>query len=186
MLVATYFPNNFFFPSETAKSFFNIKNKIITVQSCSGAENRNIIIERAKMAKDDVLIIDADMVFTPWDVDRIEKHLETYDIVTGLCLMPTGTPAIFKRDSVLKDYIPMQPEKGIFEVDACGSAFKAISKRIYGKIPKNAFNNITYADGVTHGPDVSFCARMREQGIKIYCDSDIKIGHIRVRIIKPE
>jgi len=183
MIVATYFPNNFFFPSETAKSFFNIKNKIITVQSCSGAENRNIIIERAKMAKDDVLIIDADMTFTPWDVDRIEKHLETYDIVTGLCLMPTGVPAIFKR--INSDYLPMQPLKGMFEVAACGSAFKAISKRIYDKIPRDSFNNLKEGD-ITHGPDISFCHRMREQGIKIFCDSDIKIGHIRVRIIKPE
>ena len=185
MIVATYFPNNFFFPSETAKSFIKIKNKIITVQSCSGAENRNIIIERAKMAKDDVLIIDADMVFTPWDVDRIEKHLETYDIVTGLCLMPTGTPAIFKWSETTGDYIPMKPEKGIFQVDACGSAFKAISKRIYDKIPANPFNNMTFLDGMTLGPDISFCHRMREQGIKIYCDSDIKIGHLRIRVIKP-
>jgi len=36
---------------------------------------------------------------------------------------------------------------------------------------------------ITHGDDVSFCHRARLKGFKIWCDSDIRVGHIKTKII---
>lgn len=180
MKIATIYPNNYFFPDKTVQSFLKVAPyySIIQVQSHSVPDNRNRIWEKRD---DDLLFIDADMTFELEDVRKIEEHLKTYDIITGLYLLPNESPAILKRGE--KDYEFINPQKGIFEIDACGAGFLGISKRV--SLPPNPFSNI-WEGALIHGEDVSFCHRAKEAGIKIWCDSDIKLGHVRIRVYKPE
>ena len=58
-----------------------------------------------------------------------------------------------------------------------------ISHRVIEKLGNEPFNSVVEGE-LTHGDDVSFCHRAREAGFKIFADSDIRIGHIKTRIIK--
>lgn len=125
----------------------------------------------------DLLMIDSDMTFTPEDVRKMEEHLKTKDIVTGLYRMGIdGAP-----HAIFKDNVPMEPEDDMFEVDACGAGFLGISSRVLLDQPfKRVYNKDS---GMMRGEDMSFCQVAKEAGFKIYCDPSIKLGHIKTKVI---
>jgi len=183
MKIATIVPNDYFAPWDYVRSVFSLKGKyeFLTLQSCSLAYNRNGIWQRMK-GNGDLLFIDSDMVFTPEDVAKIEKHLETYDIIGGLYQLTNGELAILDR--VPGDYEFIKPKDGIFEVGACGTGFMGISQRVIDKLGDEPFNSVIEGN-ITHGDDVSFCHRAREAGFKVFVDSDIRVGHIKTHILRP-
>ena len=180
MIIATLVPNNYFAPWDFVKSMLSLppRYQFLAIQSPSVADNRNRIFAILKEKKEDLLMIDSDMVFTPEDVRKIEEHLATKDVVSGICPLgaPPFKPAIFKRMG--NDYELCPFEEGVNEIGACGAAFMGVSKAVIEKLAQNPFNE--YWEGsVKHGEDVSFCRRVTDAGFKIWSDSSIKIGHIR-------
>ena len=181
MIIATVVPNDYFAPWDFVSSFLNISKDypIKTVQSCSIAHNRNLIFQETK---GDLLFIDSDTIFTPEDVAIIERDLKTYDIVGGAVVLANGELNIYKRIEGDYEYMPMQ--RGIFEVGAIGTGFIGISEKVISEMHEPFF---PLTEGkITHGADISFCHRAREKGFKIYCDSEIKVGHIKTRILTHE
>lgn len=145
-------------------------------QGCYLDINRNNVFERARIENQDLLFIDSDIVFTPEDVKKIEEHLKTKDVVTGVCVMSfPGWPASIFNDQ-LKPMTITSDEP--FEVFACGSAFMGISKKVLNDLAE-PFNPIDYSHGKKHGEDISFCLRAREAGYKIWCDPTVRVGHIK-------
>jgi len=180
--IATIVPNDYFAPWDYVRSIFKLKGyDFLTVQGCSLHHNRNGIWQIMKQGGD-LLFIDSDMTFEPEDVAKIEKHLNTYDIIGGLYMLANGEHAIFKR--IEGDYEFIQPKQGIFEVGAIGTGFLGISSRVIQKLGKEPFNAVQEGS-VTHGDDVSFCHRAREAGFKVWCDPSIVLGHIKSQVIKP-
>lgn len=138
-------------------------------------DNRN---SAYRLTRDqDLLMIDSDMTFTLEDVRKMEENLKDRDIVTGLYRMGIdGAPwAIFKDDH------PTEPEDKMFEIDACGAGFLGISLRVLLDEPfTRVFNK---KSGMWRGEDMSFCQTAKEKGYKIHCDPEIKLGHIKTKII---
>lgn len=187
MILSTLTGNNAFVHWDFVKSFVAAAKHypVFAVQSSGIAENRNKIYRYAQERKMDVLMVDSDMVFTLEDVQKIEKHLQIYDIISGVCAvgMPPYYPALYEKGAVA--YPPKFKDKplpeGIIEVDACGGAFLGISHRV--KL-ENPFDYLE-VDGTPYGEDIAFCHRAKEKGFKIYADCSIKVGHIRNQVIYP-
>ena len=141
-------------------------------------DNRNKVFEYARRQNTDLLFIDSDIVFTPQDVAKMERHLQTLDAVTGVYVLgrPPYNPALFKR--VDNDYELIKPEKGLNEVGACGGGFLGISKHCMQKMPVNPFSNV-WEGHIQHGEDVSFCHQLHMAGMKLWCDSSINVGQVR-------
>ena len=172
MILATIIGNNALLPYGFVKSLLNCGDyKHIWGVGLYVPDNRNNVWKETR--GQDLLFIDSDIVFTLEDVRQVEEHLKEKDIVTGL--YPMGIkgypPAIFK------DFEVMKPEEGIFEVDACGAGFLGISKRVEIEFPFTQF--INPRSGNLFGEDMAFCVKAKEVGYKIYCDSSIKLGHIK-------
>ncbi len=213
MTIGVIVPNDYFAPWDFVHSIFKLPPKYF-FKDYRGAlvdKNRNYIWEEMRIENKeslhDLLFIDSDIVFEPEDVATIENDLKTYDIVTGVYIVKAWDwkPAIFKKTTFckedvfnVKDALTNEPikaprgdydfvalEEGIFEVEACGAGFLGISHRVINSpsISLEPFNFIR-EDNVFHGEDVSFCQRAREAGFKIYCDSSIKLGHLKTQIIK--
>lgn len=125
----------------------------------------------------DLLMIDSDMTFTLEDVKNMEENLKDKDIVSGLYRMGIGgTPY-----AIFKDNLPTEPEDNVFEIDACGAGFLGISHRVLLDEPfTRVFNK---KSGMWRGEDMSFCQTVKEAGYKIWCNSKIKLGHIKTQII---
>ena len=131
MIICTPIAGNALIPSGYVKSL--LQNRLYPFAFHEGAsipDNRNALFERARIEGEDLLFIDSDMVFTTDHVKKMEEHLKTFDVVTGICVMgfPGNPPAIFKKTQ--DGYKPVETEDGLFEVDACGAAFLGISRAV--------------------------------------------------------
>jgi glycosyltransferase involved in cell wall biosynthesis len=182
MILATCVPNNFLMSFDAVKCWLALPPKY-TFDFISGAniaENRNQIMRNALKDGDDLLFIDSDIIFTPEDVEKMEQHLKTYEVVTGLYPLITTesnktVPCIFDNRGHLK-----APPKEFGEIGGCGAGFLGISKEVIKKMGPSAFLQIVI-EGIKFGEDLSFCHNLNERGIKIYLDPSISVGHIRLK-----
>jgi len=146
--------------------------------------NRNMVWESAKQMDDHLLFIDSDVVFTSEDVAKIQFHLNTgLDVVSGVYHYgePPHSPLVFKR--IEGDYAQTEVKEGLNEIDACGTGFMGINKNVIKNMPKDPFSYVKEGE-ITHGEDISFCHRLHERGFKLWMDSTIQIGHIRLMVVR--
>jgi hypothetical protein len=152
------------------------------------AEARTELVEMALAAKMDyVWFVDDDMELPLDSVSRLFAHDKDY--VTGVGFMKKFPyfPTIFtsktfrnKVTNVIRhiylhyfDY-----PKNLFEIEGSGLYNALIKTSVFEKIRKPWFST-PEADTASHiGEDVSFCRRLWESGIKMYCDPTIQSGHV--------
>jgi hypothetical protein len=189
MLLATIVPNLYSMPWEVVKCWFEVlldgnNYKFYSCQGSTLSNNRNRVWKNAQFFSDNLLFIDSDIIFTPDDVAKIEQHLKTYDIVTGVYVLgfPPYNPAIFKR--VEADYEFMPIPATLSQIGACGAGFLGISARAIKILGDNPFSN-QWEGEVVHGEDVSFSHLCNEKGLKVMCDPTILLGQLRTNILRP-
>lgn len=184
-IIGVPIPHRFYAPWEFVDSLLKTKMDVVCSSGSLIDENRNNLVKKVlELDIDYLLMIDTDMVFKPEDIEKIEKHLASgLDIVSGFCRRGgDALPAIFKWDKEVGDYQAcLVDSSGVIEVEAVGGAFLAISKKVLESIPF-PFSFLTI-NNKWQGEDISFCHRAREKGFKIYCDLDLKIGHLRTIVI---
>ena len=151
---------------------------------------RNMLAKEAlEKDYDRILFIDSDMVFDNDAFVRLSATMdEGYDFVSGLFFyksIPTK-PAIYRGmfydDS--KEHIEAKlntyfnyPQDSVFEIAGAGMAFTMIKTDAIGKMVANG-ERFPFSPILGLGEDVSFCMRFHQAGLKMWCDSRIKIGHI--------
>lgn len=156
--------------------------------------SRNLIAQEAvKAGFDRVLWIDSDMIFPPDTLIRLSADLdEGRDLVSALCFTrrETSVPCIHsdltwevKPDGwvntnaeIYFDY----PRDTIFEVAGCGFGCVMTSAALLKKMIDKYGAPFYPLMGM--GEDTSFCFRARQDGVKMYCDSRVKIGHIGSKV----
>ena len=139
---------------------------------------------------DYVLWLDSDMTFDP---DLLEKLMadiegrEDMDAVTGLCFgrRPPFKPCIYSTLAIKQEgnlVMPIAenwfgyPRDQLFEVEGCGFACLLMkidtlkTTGIYGRVPFYPIGGM--------GEDLTYCKRARDLGLRFWCDSRLKIGHI--------
>lgn len=138
---------------------------------------------------DRVLWLDSDMKFDSDLMKRLMTDMDenNLDYVCGLYFMrkyPTA-PVIYKN--LIYDRQPEQirlkaepyydyPQDQLFEVD--GSGFGAVLVKVDAikKVHKNF--GMPFSPMMGFGEDISFCWRLKQLGIKMYCDSRAKLEHL--------
>ncbi len=183
MIIAIALPNNAAVSWKFVERLMTVASyDIRTAMGSYCYVNKNRLFEKARTSNQDILYIDSDMVFTFADVEAIANHLKEKEIVGGVYAIgaPPYPAALYKKTD--NDYELCEPEEGVNKVDAIGGAFFGISKEAVQKMPKDPFTPV-YEDKVEHGDDISFCHRARELDIPIWCDSAIRIGHLREKAI---
>lgn len=144
---------------------------------------RNAIVEKAlELGSDYLLFIDDDMIIPPDGLIRLLNHDK--DIVCGLAFQRIAPhyPCIFRN--VGEDIFPMEVvRQGLFEIDACGSAFILISMEVFKKMPKPWYvfadkSMGIYVDKGGLGEDISFSLKAKRLGFEIFCDTDLIVTHL--------
>ena len=182
MIIATVVPNNYFAPWEFVNSLLRAERSFVSFQGPLVHVNRNDAVTVAKEHKQHLLFIDSDIVFTREQVDTMERHLQTKDIVTGVYVMgfPPHEPALWELQG--DKYELVKPQKELHTVGACGAGFLAISYQALEKLPDDPFNLMALGNN-NLGEDIAFCHRATEAGIDIWCDPTVRIGHIRQKTL---
>lgn len=133
---------------------------------------------------DYVLWLDSDMTFAP---DTFQKLYDTMietnaDIVSGLYFrrVPPYTPVIIKSLTITDDGVSHEDYNDYpgetFEVDGAGFGCVLMKTEVLFSVlmeHKNMFSPMTNV-----GEDLSFCWRAKQQGYKIVCNPEIKLGHV--------
>lgn len=152
------------------------------------SEVRNNLLTRARQKNVDyLLMVDSDMTFTGTDAKRLIGDMEQSgaDLVSGLYFAGSYPcpPQIYK-DSVKHEkgvYTPIEdyPKDDLFPVDGVGMGFCLFGKKAIYDTGFNPFDR-QKIDGFLIGEDFAFCRRAKDRGLKIMCDSGVKLGHLRM------
>ena len=138
------------------------------------SDARNLITQECFKYEDitHILWIDDDMIFAPEDAQRLlDLHLP---IVGGLChnrrhpFMPILVKNTIRGLSFMYEY----PE-GLVEVDSTGAAFLLVEKHVFAAIHEKYKEGPWTSLGLG-GEDVSFCARARDVGFKVFVDTRVE------------
>lgn len=139
---------------------------------------------------DYVLWLDSDMLFEPSlmeDLLACDK-----DIVSGLYFTRKFPikPTIFKSIKYGMNGIGNEaeqymnyPKHETFEIDACGFGAVLMKTKVLEDVVNKYHTAFTPVMG--YGEDIAFCIRAKDLGYKVWCNSDIKLGHL-TRMISNE
>lgn len=142
---------------------------------------------------DRVLWLDSDMKFTNDLAERLSADIdEGRDFVSGLYVARKEPikPIIFSscgyrendkgEPETYADFYMDYPRDEVFEVGAVGFGCLMVTRDLLEKVYQNY--GAPFAPLPGFGEDLSFCHRCKELGIKMYCDSRIKCGHIGTKV----
>lgn len=171
------------------------------------AVSERVIIDRArngianealKADADYLLFIDDDMTFEPDALNRLIERDK--DIVAGM-FFGRVEPSMhltfeYRRDSITGqnqyekydiDKLLEHEEKGeCFECYATGTGFTLINTRVLKAMaeedPEKPFFETRERGENKCSEDVFFCDRAQKLGFKVWCDTQVKVGHIGTKV----
>ena len=161
-------------------------------RSASVAENTNAAIR--EMHGEWAWLIADDHVFAP---DILTRLLDRQvDVVVPVCCKRTPPyPLVLYREHGTqvwgnREYPAWKPfrydelpDRGLFTVDAAGSAGMLIRRRVLDEIGEPWFEN---SPGAAGNEDVLFCAKARAHGFEIHVDSEVYLGHLGEHCVWPD
>ena len=136
---------------------------------------------------DYVLYADSDMVFDADDLNKLMAH--NVDIVTGYYVTRNGEskPVIYSKIITRRripfrspELVPDNASSGYDRVAACGFGFCLIKTSVLKTMFKRYKSLFEPKWGV--GEDAAFCIRARKCGFDIFCDRDVKLGHVGQKV----
>lgn len=79
----------------------------------------------------------------------------------------------------------MQPhDTGIIRIDACGDGCLLIQRHVLERIPYPWWEyGETLSDACDH--DMVLCRKIRDEGIDIWCDTDVRVDHVTSMAVRP-
>jgi hypothetical protein len=138
-----------------------------------------------------LMFIDSDMYFPPDGVDRLLAHKK--DIVGGLYFgRMHPKPMAFRIKDNQSVSVDPRIEHGVVEVDFIGTGFMLIDMKVFEKLDPPFFSFSYHPEDIglpktgdmfaPKGEDVFFCMYAKKNGFKVFCDTDLKLGHVGQRV----
>lgn len=129
-----------------------------------------------------ILWLDADMIFEPDVFEKLYAHGKP--LVSGAynARRPPHSPCMFPSLDPLEK-LTEYPQK-LFEIKGCGFGCCLTETRMFATVYKEF--GTCFQPTYQFGEDLAFCQRASEQGYKLYCDPNVKAGHIGHITIWPE
>lgn len=165
-----------------------VESVILENQSLLPLARNTLLNDAYKHKPDDIIWIDSDMT---WDTDVIRKLLShDVDVVGVACRkkIPESVQFNFQLD---KGQSIEPDEKGLIEVRRLGTGFLRMSRKAYttvwenekkyeiqGNLGSNVFEIGIWQGKELLSEDFILCEKLRNNGIKIYVDPNLTVGHI--------
>ncbi len=162
-------------------------HNLIVAERSNASKGKMELARQAMMSGEDLFLIDTDMVFPPNTLELVvASQLEANaDIISGYALMGSEKrePAIFKPMAIGEPFERwVNHPSGVIETGGSGMYFTLIKNNVIMELKHKAFLEEDYCDERVEG-DLIFCMKARKAGFKIFCDTSIKIGHLRSLIL---
>lgn len=160
----------------------------------SPARNRNLMIRHFLDNKfTHLLFIDDDVAFKSDLLMNLLNH--DLDIITGLYVMRAypHQPIIFDSTKVEGQYpyhFLQDHETGLIEIQNCGLGACLIKRKVFESFSSEEYPIIRLGECESEKDhwcdDIGFFIRVRAKGFKLFCDLDIKVGHMASCTIWPD
>ena len=159
-------------------------SRISVICGAAVHEARNALAREAvESGCDRVLWLDSDMVFDDDLLIRLGEDLDAgWDMVCGIYFkrrLPV-TPVIYRsieattgKCEVYSDY----PRDSLFEIAGCGFGTVMMTTELLTRADAE-FKTGPFTPLLKLSEDLSFCARAKNVGARIGCDSRVKVGHV--------
>ena len=137
---------------------------------------------------DRVLWLDSDMVFNPDLFERLSKRLDAgYEMVSGLYFKRKQPicPVLYKecgayekdgKHTVYATTYDDYPKDSLFEIAACGFGGVMMTTDLLNRVAMQF--GLPFSPILGFGEDLSFCCKVARLGVKMFCDSSVKMGHV--------
>lgn len=154
----------------------------------SPAHGRNMIVDEAfKYDCTHVLFIDDDQAFKEDALTKLLEH--DVDIVSGLYLkrayphQPLIFDSIDEEGRALFSYLNGS-EQRLKPIEAAGFGWLLVKTDVFRKMER-PYVRLGELDAEQWCDDIGFFNRVKQLGIKAYCDTECRIGHIGTMIVWP-
>lgn len=144
-----------------------------------GMAIRDAVCRYTKQKYTHAIWLDSDQVFGPDLFVELAKNFykPEVDVVSAVYYSRTGrpTPNLFVKDdnkSKYEHYSLIQFPPGLFEIDGFGFGACMMKRDVLDRVPFPWFR----FEGC--GEDVYFCVKAKENGVRLWVDGALKIGHI--------
>lgn len=149
-------------------------------------QGRNAHVE--EMQGDWIWFIDDDHEFAPFTLKRLLAR--EVDVIVPLCLMRSKpfNPVDFvglDGDLLMPLDLRSSGRSGTKELFAAGTSGMLIHKKVFDQY-RDHFPGAPYFEHGERSEDIIFCERLREMGIKIHVDLEVRIGHLNVVSVYPD
>ena len=149
---------------------------------CYIQENRTSMVKTAiREHCEKIFFLDADMVV---EENVVNKLLEQNKPVIGAAYNMRGFPLVSNvkiadENGKITAFEAQDMPKVPFETYGVPTGCMLIDIPTVQKIPQPWFDLTWKEDGfLDHGEDIYFCKKLRENGVPVWCDPTIQIGHI--------
>lgn len=169
--------------------------------SCSSLvyDARNTLAKQAVTeGYDRVLWLDSDMDFEPDLLQKLSEDMdEGRELVSGLYFKRKAPvkPVIYKNLGYYKNedesgVTPVAvsyedyPRDSVFPIAACGFGGVLVTTDLIKRVGDKF--GLPFSPIMGFGEDLSFCSRVTELGVEMFCDSRVKMGHVGLGTITEE
>lgn len=139
---------------------------------------------REKMAEiflksdcDSMMFIDSDMTFEAKDIEKLASYDVPFVTAMAFKRMPPFQPCFYTKLEYDAGHpkleVPVDYSQGLLEIEGAGMACALIKREVFENIKKPYFFPL-----VNLGEDLTFCLKLKEAGIKMYCDTTLSFGHL--------
>lgn len=153
------------------------RNTMFEMGFSDGSVKEKIFGGQTKCKK--IIMLDDDIV---WSVENMIDLIDSpHDIVSGIySTEDMETTALMNPDRI--KIIDINKKTKPFEVEGAGLGFMAIKFEVLQSLEYPWFNMELTEKGLL-GEDTYFCNLLRNKGYKIIADPNIKVGHIKTKIL---
>jgi hypothetical protein len=133
--------------------------------------------EFLKSQNEYLMFIDSDMTFHPQSIDFLLRHQKEFVTAKAFKRVKPYQPCFYTKveyiDNVPNLETPVQYGEGLLPIEGAGLACALISRTAFEKIQSPYF--FPYPNV---GEDLTFCLKLKEAGVKMYCDTTLQFGHL--------
>lgn len=154
---------------------------------------RNQLAKRAiDQNYDRVLWLDSDMDFSPDLMEKLSADLdEGREFVSALYFSrkEPRKPIIFEKcgcyyldtggTAPIAVYYDEYPKDQIFPIEACGFGGVMMTVDLIKRVQEKY--GLPFQPALGFGEDLSFCGRVQQLGVQMFCDSRVKMGHVGLK-----
>jgi hypothetical protein len=165
------------------KAIFFLNHKNVYYEFCMVSNSliydarEYIAHEFVKSENDYLMFIDSDMTFHPNSVEMLLRHNLEFVTAKAFKRVKPYQPCFYTKfeykDGVPELEAPAQYGEGLLPIEGAGLACALIKRSAFEKIQQPYFFPLPNV-----GEDLTFCLKLKEAGVKMYCDTTLQFGHL--------